>query len=105
MPKTNVWSPMERCDHLELDTSAELPMGDVKRYQSLLGALQWMVSIGSLDIATAVMTMSKFRITPRVGHLKRVQRIFGFLSRFKESTIRFRTGLPNYDPLEIPRYK
>jgi hypothetical protein len=37
-------------------------------YQSMIGALQWMVTIGRLDITTAVMTMSEFRVAPRTGH-------------------------------------
>ena len=33
-------------------------------YQSLLGALQWAVSLGRLDVNTAVMTMASFRVEP-----------------------------------------
>ena len=69
-PKTNVWSPMEKGDHPELGTLEELGLGDIKKFQSPLGALQWLVTIGRLDIATAVMTLLKFRITPRAGHMK-----------------------------------
>jgi hypothetical protein len=31
-------------------------------YQSMVGALQWVETIGRLDITTAVMTMSGFQI-------------------------------------------
>ena len=58
-PKNNVWSPLERGDHPELDASDELDMNGIKIYQSLLGALQWIIIIGRLDIVTDVMTMSK----------------------------------------------
>ena len=104
MPKNNVWSPMEKGDHPELDTSEELDLGETKKFQSLLGALQWLVTIGRLDIATAVMTLSKFRIAPRAGHMKRVQRIFSYLSCFKDGTIRFRTSLPDYSALDNTEY-
>ena len=76
----------------------------VKKYQSLLGALQWLISIGRFDIATAVMTMSKFRVAPRSGHMLRVQRIFAYLSRFREGAIRFRTSLPDLSTLDSPTY-
>jgi hypothetical protein len=33
--------------------------------------MQWAVSIGRLDIATAVMSLSSFRAMPRRGHLER----------------------------------
>ena len=40
MPKVNVWSPLEKGYHPELDTSDELNMEDIKLYQSLIGILQ-----------------------------------------------------------------
>ena len=64
MSKVNVWSPLEKGDHPELDTSEELDMENIKLYQSLIGMLQWLVSLGRLDIVTAVMILSKFRINP-----------------------------------------
>ena len=39
LPKNNVWLPMEKGDHPELDTSEELDLGETKKFQSLLGAL------------------------------------------------------------------
>ena len=79
-------------------------MDGIKRYQSLMGSLQWSVSIGRLDITTAVMTMYKFRVAPRVGHLDRVMRIFGYLDRFKDADIRFRTDVPDYSGINIKPY-
>lgn len=54
--------------------------------------MQWSVSIGQLDVATAVMTMSKFRAPPRRGHLERARRIVGCFSKMNEAMIRFRVG-------------
>jgi hypothetical protein len=93
-------SPLEKGDHPEVDDSPELDEDGVKRYQSMIGALQWVVSLGRFDIMSAVMTMSRFRAIPRVGHLDRVKRIYGYLKRFKTGTIRFRTGEPDYDGLK-----
>ncbi len=69
-PKQNVTSPLEKGDHPELDMSDELDADGIKNYQSLIGALQWAVSLGRIDITTAVMTMSGFRVAPRKGHLE-----------------------------------
>ena len=63
-------SPLEQGDHPELDDSEEFLEDDIKKYQSLIVALQWMISLCRLDIATAVMTMSRFRASPRKGHLE-----------------------------------
>ena len=63
-------TPLEKRVHPELDMSEELDVNGIKDYQSLIGALQWSVSLGRIDITTAVMTMSGFRVTPRKGHLE-----------------------------------
>ena len=80
-PKQNVSSPLEKRDHPETDTSEFLDAKGIQMYQSMIGALQWMVMIGRFDIITAVMTMSGFRVAPRKGHLERLQRIYGYLSK------------------------
>ena len=74
--KTLYLSPLERGDHPELDTSDELNEDDTKKYQSLIGALQWVVTLGCFDIGTAVsMTHSSFQANPRVGHLDQVKQV------------------------------
>ena len=70
-----------------------------QQYQSLIGALQWSVSIGRFDITTAVMTMSSFRAMPRLGHMTRVKRLYGYLAKMKDGVIRIRTGEPDYSGL------
>ena len=61
---TSVTSPLEKGDHPELDTTDLCGSEDTERYQSLMGALQWLITLGRFDIATAVMTMSSFRAAP-----------------------------------------
>jgi hypothetical protein len=51
--------------------------------------------IRRFDINTAVMTMSSFRITPRVRHLNRLKRIYGYLLKMKHASIRVRTEEPD----------
>jgi hypothetical protein len=60
-PPQNSLSPLEKGDHPEMDTSELLDQEGIARYQSLIGSLQWAVSLGRMDIATAVMTMLSFR--------------------------------------------
>ena len=87
-----------------LDDSPEVDERVIKQYQSMIGALQWTVTLGHFDIHAAVMTMSRFRISPRIGHLDRLKRIYGYLRRFDNGDIRFRTGLPDYSMLEKPNH-
>ena len=64
-------SPLIKNDHPEFDDSELLNEEGIKKYQSMIGTCQWAISLGRFDILTAVMTMSQFRIAPRVGHLDR----------------------------------
>ena len=102
-PKQNVPSPLEKGDHPELDTSELLDSQGITIYQSLIGSLQWAVSIGRFDIHTAVMTLSGFRVAPRRGHLDRAKRVCGYLSKMKHAAIRIRTGEPDYS--DIPNFE
>jgi hypothetical protein len=61
-PKKNVSSPLKKGDQPETNSSNLLEAKGTQMYQSMIGALQWMVTIGLLNITTAVMTMSGFRI-------------------------------------------
>ncbi len=98
-PKQTVTSPLEKGDHPELDTSDLLDEKGIQDYQSLIGSLQWVVSIGRFDVMTAVMTLSSFRAAPRKGHLERVKRIYGYLAKMKHASIRIRTDEPDYSDL------
>ena len=95
---------MEKGDHPELDSTDLLDELGTRQYQSLIGAMQWAVSIGRIDITTAVMTMSGFRVAPRKGHLERVKRIYGYLSYMRHAAIRARTGEPNYSDLPAQNF-
>ena len=94
-PKIGVSSPLENNDHPELDTSDLLGDDDIQKYQCLISQLQWAIAIGRFDISLAIMTMSSFRVMPRVGHLDRLKRIVGYLCKFKHYRTRFRIGEPD----------
>jgi hypothetical protein len=56
----------------ELGTSELCTTEQISQYKSVIGSLQWKLTIGRFDIDTAVVTMSGFHIAPRVGHLDRL---------------------------------
>jgi len=97
-------SPLINGDHPELDTSDLLSEDDQKVYQSLIGALQWVIQIGRFDITTGVMTLSRFRAMPRQGHLDRVKRIHGYLSKMHHATIKIRTDAPDCSSIPVKMY-
>jgi len=94
-PRTTYQSPLDRGDHPELDTSEFLNSEDMQKYQSLVGAMQWAVTLGHIDITTAVITLSGFRVAPRHSHLDRVKRIYGYLLKFKNAAIHINTEEPD----------
>jgi len=94
-PKGRPRSPLESGDNPELDTSEFLKEDDIKKYQSMIGAAQWVINLGRFDIAVHVMSMSSFRVQPRVGHLSRMKRIYSYLLNYNNSVIRIRTELPD----------
>ena len=82
---TRITCPLEPGDHPELDLTDFLEGNSITTYQSLIGMLQWAITIGRIDIQQAVMTMSRFSHKPRKGHLNRVKRIFSYLKRFESA--------------------
>jgi hypothetical protein len=95
-------SPMLEKDHPELDLTEELGPEDIKQYQSLIGALQWLVTLGRFDIHLGVATMGSFCVAPRKGHLDRLKRIFGYIKRKPDGAIRFCTGIPHHESYTPP---
>ena len=68
-PNQSVQSPLESCDHPELDVSELLDEDGIEIYQSLIGSIKCAVLIGRYNIHTAVMTISGYRFQPQVGHV------------------------------------
>jgi hypothetical protein len=63
-------------DHPELNASELLNPNGIELYQSMIGAFQWAVTIGSCDIHTAVIKLSRFKVALRQGNLDRAKRIY-----------------------------
>lgn len=103
-PSTKVYSSLERGDHPELDDSEFLDKSGIEQYQLLIGSLQWAISLGWFDIATAVMSMSSFCIASRRGHLQRLRHICGYLVKMKNATIMVRTHTPEYSDLLVKQH-
>ena len=100
------WSaPLDKNDHPEIDDSYLLNEIDTKKYQSLIGALNWAITIGRFDIQPSVVSLSTFRVAPRAGHLERLKRICGYLRKHPDGAIRFRTNIPDHESrYEIPDF-
>ena len=75
----------------------ELLMGEsIQHYLTMIGQLQWLVTLGRFDIHAQVTTMSRFKSARRKGHLERLQRIYGYVLKTKHYSTRYRTEEPDY---------
>jgi Reverse transcriptase (RNA-dependent DNA polymerase) len=97
-------SPAEKGDHPKLDDTELLDDDGVQKYQSMVEAAQWLILLGKLDVATAVMTMSGFLSAPHVGHLQRMKCIYGYVKKFHAGCIRVWTDMPDYSSLKPMEY-
>ena len=95
---------MEKGDHPEVDDSPELGEDETKKYQSIFGACQWLISLAHFDIATAVASLSRFCAAPREGHMHRLKHIYGYIRAHPHACIRVRTEEPDYSDLKDEDY-
>ena len=58
--------------------------------------LQWLVTLERFDIHAQVTTMSRCSPAPRIEHLERPQRVYGYVLKTKPYATRYRTEEPDY---------
>ena len=102
---TNAKSPFEKNDHPELDNSELCNEEQITKYICMIGQLQWAITLGRYDILAHVMSMSRFRLAPKIGHLERMKRLYGYSVKTKHFAIRYRTKEPDYSHLPKPEYE
>ena len=98
-------SSLKKGDCPELDDSNYLDQDAIQKHQSLIGAIQWDVSLGRLDANTAVVTLASFRAEPREEHLDRARRVVSCVVKFKHAIIRIRTKEPGLSSIPIIYYE
>ena len=98
LPK-NMRTPLDKNDHPELDDTELLTAESTQHYLTMIGQLQWLVTLGRFDIDAQVTTMSRFRSAPRKGHLERLPRVYGYVLKTKHYSTRYRTEEPDYSYL------
>ena len=93
----SLFSPLEHDDHPELDDSPFCGPEDTSKSQLLIGACQWMISLFCMDIAQAIMSLSRFRHCPRQGHVDCLKQVCGYIRKFPQGAIRFRVGILDHE--------
>ena len=101
----NAKSPLEKNDHPDLDNSELCNEEQIIKYMSMIGQLQWAITLGRYDILAQVMSMSRFRLARMIGHLERMKGLYGYLAKTKHFAIRYRTKEPDYSHLAKHKYE
>ena len=66
----NAKSPLEKNDNPELDNSELCNVEQITMNLCMIGQLQWAITLGRYDILAQVMSMSRFRLASKIGHLE-----------------------------------
>jgi hypothetical protein len=94
---TRVTTPVSQGYRPELDASAELDAKRGQYFQSLIGILRWICELGRLDILVPTSMLSRYTVSPRVGHLQQVFHIFAYLKHHTRSKMVFDDTEPLFD--------
>ena len=62
-------TPMDTEYHPELDTSPLLNVELHSHYRSMVGSLNWLITIRCCDVQFAVTALARYSHAPRTGHL------------------------------------
>ena len=97
-------TPLAVGDHSEKDLSEFCDQDQIQQCQTIVGQLIQLSGLGRFDIAVHVLTMSRFRQQPRVGHLERLKKNIGHLANFPHGSLRVRLHEPDYSNLLYKEY-
>ena len=84
--------------HSKLDESGP---NDTTKFQSLIGACQWMILLCHVDVAHAVMSLSHSHYCPCIGHIKQLKCLCGYIHKFPHGAIWFCIAIPDHEMLFI----
>jgi hypothetical protein len=90
-------TPCTMNNHPEEDESNILDKEKRWQYQSISGMAQLLVTLGRLDICYAISSLSRFCSCPREGHYQRALRIWGYLKKYPDKSIRIDARAPIHD--------
>ena len=72
----NAKSPLEKIHHPELHNTKLCNEEQITKYMCTIGQLQWAITLGRYDILAHVMSISRFSLEPKIGHLERMKKLY-----------------------------
>ena len=76
------FSALVKNDHPKLCNTPLCSPHNVTKFQSLLGASQWMISLVYFNLAKPTMSLSHFHHCPHVSHLDSLKHLCGYIANF-----------------------
>ena len=80
--------------HPEIDESPLLEDDMASKYHSVIGSLNWIITLGRFDVHYATNTLSRFSMAPRQGHLDAALRVLAYLKQCPQGRILIDTSVP-----------
>ena len=87
-------TPMASDYHPKVDDSPLLSDNDASKFRSIIGSMNWLITLGRFNTFYSTNTLSRFAMAPREGHLKAVFRILSYLKTFPKGRLLFDTSYP-----------
>ena len=86
--------------HPETDDSPLLNDDDAAKFRSIIGSLNWLITLGRFDVHYATNTLSRFGMAPREGHMKAAIKVLSYLKTFPKGRILFDTSYPQHHSID-----
>ena len=99
----SIKTPMDEEYHPEIDDSPLMSPEGISKFRSVIGSLNWIITLGRFDVHYATMSLSRFSAAPREGHMKAAQRILAYLKQFPKGKVVYDTTYPSHTPDKVDR--
>lgn len=96
--------PFDPDYHAELDDSPLLDPDGISKYRSIIGSLNWILTLGHFDIAYSLSTLSRYNMAPRQGHMEALKQVLGYLYVKRNGQIIIDAGTPGIRKKAILSY-
>ena len=93
--------PMSPGDHPELDDSTLCTPEQATKFRSLVGSANWIITLGRFDVSFSVQSLARFSMAPRMGHLTRMLKVFGYLKARPHGRIIFDNSFPDHSKFSV----
>ena len=90
-------TPISESLHPEIDDSSLLCSVRHSHYKGLVGCENWLIIMGRFDIVYAINKFNRFSNAPKVGYLKGMIRVFGYLKKYNKGKIMIDPNYPSHD--------